>query len=76
MEHHELSTLTVLLWNENEHAWRIESAERMIQANMRYFLGMRDDGLSGWIVLALADIVEECALIRKKLTEALDRPLE
>jgi hypothetical protein len=76
MKHFELSRLTVLLWNEQTHEWRIESAERMVQANTQFYLGLRESGFSPWIVLALANTVEECALIRQKLTEALDRPLE
>jgi hypothetical protein len=72
----QLANLSVLLWNEQTHEWRIESIDHVLQENMRYFLGERDESPSGWLVLALADTVRECALIQKKLTEALDRPLE
>jgi hypothetical protein len=76
MKSRELLSARALLWNEETHEWRIESIDRMVQVNMKYYLGMQDAGASGWLVLAVADTDRECALIQKKLTEALDRPLE
>jgi hypothetical protein len=72
----DLLRLTVLLWNEQTHEWRIEPIDHLVRENMKYFLAVRDEPPSGWLVLAVADTVQECALIQKTLTEALDRPLE